>query len=130
MLRLQNACIGIALTLLMSCGKEKEKEFFGKQEASETTENPLVIKGKELFEGKGTCVACHKPDVKVIGPSISEIAKIYKEKNADIIQFLKGEGEPIVDPSQYEVMKTNFPITKNMSDEELQALEAYFYSFN
>jgi len=130
MLRLQNVCIGIALTLLMSCGKEKEKEFFGKQETSETTENPIVTKGKELFEGKGTCVACHKPDVKVIGPSISEIAKIYKEKNADMVKFLKGEGEPIVDPSQYEVMKTNFSITKNMSDEELQALEAYFYSFN
>jgi cytochrome c len=130
MLRLQNACIGIALTLLMSCGKEKEKEFFGKQETSETTENPKVTKGKELFEGKGTCVACHKPDVKVIGPSISEITKIYKEKNANMVKFLKGEGEPIVDPSQYEVMKTNFSITKNMTDEELQALEAYFYSFN
>jgi cytochrome c len=130
MLRLQNACIGIALTLLMSCGKEKEKEFFGKQETSETTENPKVTKGKELFEGKGTCVACHKPDVKVIGPSISEIAKIYKEKNANMVKFLKGEGEPIVDPSQYEVMKTNFSITKNMTDEELQALESYFYSFN
>lgn len=130
MLRLQNVCIGIALALLMSCGKEKEKEFFGKQETSETTENPLVTKGKELFEGKGTCVACHKPDVKVIGPSISEIAKIYKEKNANMVKFLKGEGEPIVDPSQYEVMKTNFSITKNMTDEELQALEAYFYSFN
>ena len=130
MLRLQKLGIGIALVLLMSCGKEKEKEFFGKQETSEITENSLVTKGKELFEGKGTCVACHKPDVKVIGPSISEIAKIYKEKNANMVKFLKGEGEPIVDPSQYEVMKTNFSITKNMTEEELQALEAYFYSFN
>ena len=130
MLRLQKLCIGIALTLLMSCGKEKEKEIFGNQKTSETTENPLVTKGKELFEGKGTCVACHKPDVKVIGPSISEIAKIYKEKNANMVKFLKGEGEPIVDPSQYEVRKTNFSITKNMTEEELQALEAYFYSFN
>jgi cytochrome c551/c552 len=42
--------------------------------------------------------------------------------------FFKGEGEPIVDPSQYEVMKTNFAITKAMSDEELKALEAYVYS--
>ena len=129
MLRLQKLGIGIALVLLMSCGKEKEKEFFGKQETSEITENPLVTKGKELFEGKGTCVACHKPDVKVIGPSISEIAKIYKEKNANMVKFLKGEGEPIVDPSQYEVMKTNFAITKKMSDEELKAIELYMYSF-
>jgi cytochrome c len=130
MLRIQNLFFALTFVLFLSCGKEKEQEFFGKQETPETTENPIVTKGKELFEGKGTCVACHKPDVKVIGPSISEIAKIYKEKNADMVKFLKGEGEPIVDPSQYEVMKTNFSITKNMSDEELQALEAYFYSFN
>jgi formylmethanofuran dehydrogenase subunit A len=36
--------------------------------------------------------------------------------------------EPIVDPSQYEVMKTNFVVTKAMSDEELEAIEAYVYS--
>jgi cytochrome c len=38
---------------------------------------------------------------------LQDIAKIYKDKNADMVSFLKGEGEPIVDPSQYEVMKTN-----------------------
>ncbi|MET0945223.1 MAG: cytochrome C552, partial [Flavobacterium sp.] len=53
---------------------------------------------------------------------------IYKDKNASIVTFLKGEGEPIVDPSQYEVMKTNFAVTKAMSDDELKALEAYVYS--
>jgi hypothetical protein len=42
--------------------------------------------------------------------------------------LFKRRGEPIVDPSQYEVMKTNFAITKAMSDEELKALEAYVYS--
>jgi cytochrome c len=45
-----------------------------------------------------------------------------------MVAFLKGEGEPIVDPSQYEVMRANFVITKAMSDEELQALEVYVYS--
>ena len=59
---------------------------------------------------------------------MQDIAKIYKDKNADMVVFLKGEGEPIVDPSQYEVMKTNFAVTKAMSDEELKALEAYVYS--
>jgi cytochrome c len=53
--------------------------------------------------------------------------QIYKDKNADMVSFLKGEGEPIVDPSQYEVMKTNFVVTKAMSDEE-PAIEAYVYS--
>jgi cytochrome c len=84
--------------------------------------------GKELFEEKGNCVACHKPDQKIIGPSIQEIAKIYKAQNGSLIDFLKNDAKPIVDPSQYEVMKTNFTITKAMSDEELKAIEAYIYS--
>lgn len=58
-----------------------------------------------------------------------EIAKIYKEQNADMISFLKGNAEPIVDPSQYEVMKANFQITKKMSDQELEAIVEYMYSF-
>ncbi len=84
--------------------------------------------GKQLFEGSGNCFACHQADQKVVGPSIKEIAKIYKDKNGDIVTFLKGNAEPIVDPSQFEVMKTNFAITKAMSDEELKAIEAYIYS--
>ena len=39
-----------------------------------------------------------------------------------MVYFLKQEAEPIVDPSQYEEMKTNFAITEEMSDEELIAL--------
>ncbi|MDY0990042.1 c-type cytochrome [Flavobacterium sp. CFBP9031] len=84
--------------------------------------------GKQLFESSGNCFACHQPDQKVIGPSIKEIAKIYKDKNGNIVTFLKGNAEPIVDPSQFEVMKTNFAITQAMSDEELKAIEAYIYS--
>lgn len=84
--------------------------------------------GKTIFEGKGNCFACHQLDQKVIGPSVQEIAKAYKDNNANMVLFLKGEGEPIVDPGQYEVMKTNFEITKDMTDEELKGLESYFYS--
>lgn len=85
--------------------------------------------GQSIFDGKGNCFACHKPDQKIIGPSITEIAKIYKEQKGDMVAFLQEKAEPIVDPSQYETMKTNFAITKNLSEEELKALEAYFYSF-
>ena len=84
--------------------------------------------GKEIFERRGNCTACHQSDQKVIGPSIKEIAKIYKDKNGDMVTFLKGNAEPIVDPSQFEVMKTNFAITQSMSDEELKAIETYIYS--
>jgi cytochrome c len=84
--------------------------------------------GKDIFEGKGNCISCHQVDQKVIGPSIQEIAKTYKDKKGDIVTFLKGNADPIVDPSQFAVMQTNIPITKAMSDEELKAIETYIYS--
>lgn len=111
--------------LLHSCSQQQKKEPLYPN--TETAQTPAQL-GEQIFNGKGSCVACHQPDQKIIGPSITEIAKIYKSQNGDIVSFLKGEGKPIVDPSQYEVMKSNFAITKNMSDAELEALEAYIYS--
>ena len=117
--------------LFLSCKKEST-ESFGKpdtleQESETITKSPEGI-GKEIFEGRGNCVSCHQVDTKLIGPSLQEIAKIYIEKKGNMVSFLKQEAEPIVDPSQYEVMKTNFAITEEMSDEELKALEAYIFS--
>lgn len=123
----------LIILCLVSCKTEEKKESLY-TEPAETTEgaatalSPSAKIGQEIFDGKGKCFSCHKPDQKIIGPSIAEIAKIYKEKNGNMVEFLKGNGEPIVDPSQYEVMKTNFAITKNLSDEELKGLEDYMYS--
>ena len=120
----------LAVLTFISCKKESE-ESFGKPET--TTETTAEVQkpedlGNEIFHGKGACVACHKPDVKLVGPSLQDIAKIYKDKNGDMVSFLKGVGEPIVDPTQYAVMKPNLELTKTFSDEELKALEAYIYS--
>lgn len=128
------AVFALAISLT-NCGDKKETDPYGnpvkeKTEATtDTTVDPLFAKGQELFEGKGTCTACHKADTKVIGPAIKDIAKIYKEKEASIAAFINEEGEPIVDPSQYETMKTNFTITKAMTAEERKALEVYMMSF-
>ena len=116
----------LSVLAFISCKKESE-ESFGKVETTTEVQKPEDL-GKEIFHGKGACVACHKPDVKLVGPSLQDIAKIYKDKNGDMVTFLKGEGEAIVDLTQYEVMKANFAITKTFSDEELKALEAYVYS--
>lgn len=115
----------LSVITFASCKKEAEDNF-GQPKTDETA---VAVSGEELFSGKGTCTACHLPEQKVIGPSIAEIAKIYKEKNGSIVAFLKEKAEPIVDPSQYETMKTNFAITKKMSEAELKALEAYMLSF-
>ena len=114
---------------LFSCKKESQESFEKPEETTEATvaSTPESL-GASIFEGKGNCVACHQADQKVIGPSLKEIAKIYKGKNGNIVGFLKGEGEAIVDPEQYEVMKPNLEITKTFSDEELKAVEAYIYS--
>lgn len=116
----------LVLFLFASCGKEEKQPGEAINYESEA-KTPADL-GKELFEGEGNCFACHQPDQKIIGPSLQEIAKTYKAHNGNIVAFLKGADDPLVDPSQYEVMKTNFSITKNMSDEQLKALEAYIYS--
>ena len=114
------------LILVFSCKKETQ-EAFGQPNLTEVSQTPEQL-GKSIFEGKGNCVACHKINEKLVGPSIQDIAKIYKAQNGDIVSFLKDDAKPIVDPTQYEVMKTNFALTKAMSDEELNRLEAYMYS--
>lgn len=110
----------------ISCKKESQ-ESFGKSETTTETKTPEDL-GAEIFVGKGNCFACHNPDVKLVGPSLKDIAKIYKEKNGDMVSFLKGVGKPIVDPSQYDLMKPNLELTKTFTDKELKALEAYVYS--
>ncbi|MFQ3174994.1 MAG: cytochrome c [Flavobacterium sp.] len=127
-INMKKALFLLAVLTIVSCKKEEtKKESIYPISTEEVTQTPVEL-GKEIFNGRGNCVACHQVNQKVIGPSLQDIAKIYKDKNADMVSFLKGEGEPIVDPSQYEVMKTNFVVTKAMSDEELEAIEAYVYS--
>lgn len=111
---------------LISCGKKTETDAVNPTEQQETSINQTPKElGKELFEGKGMCATCHKADIKTVGPSIKDIAKIYIENGASIADFINEKGEPLVDPSQYEIMKANFVITKAMSAEERKALEIY-----
>lgn len=131
--------------LFSSCGddkKEKKPEKITIQsnteeikdkpaDASSDLDNAeLIALGKQLFKDK-TCFTCHMPNEKGIGPSIIDINKIYIEKNADIVQFLKGNLSPIVDtdPGQVAVMKANLDgFVKDLKENELQALKAYMLS--
>lgn len=110
--------------------KETKKEA---TKADEPKENVAIIaKGKKLFKEK-TCFTCHMPKEAGIGPSIVAINKVYSEKNADIIEFLKGDLEAIVDtdPAQVAVMKANLDgFVKDLTDDELEALKAYMLSVN
>ena len=125
----------LAAVLLFACkGNNKQEEPFGKKTETTTEEESAGYTssekiGEEIFNGKGNCFSCHKADQKVIGPSLEEIAKTYAEKDGDMAAFLREKADPIVDPSQYSVMKTNFYITKNFTDEEMQGVVDYVMSF-
>lgn len=108
---------------LVSCKNEPSKP----QDENQVVSVPTVEKGLILFQ-ENNCAACHQPDQKVIGPSLQEIANLYKKENGSIVSFLKEETDPIVDPKMYESMKINLQITKTMTDEELESLELYFLS--
>jgi cytochrome c len=108
---------------LVSCKNEPSKP----QDENQVASVPTVEKGLILFQ-ENNCAACHQPDQKVIGPSLQEIANLYKKENGSIVSFLREEADAIVDPKMYESMKINLQITKTMTDEELESLELYFLS--
>lgn len=119
----------LAAVSFVACGnKEVNKPESEPIETVQLTEAEKLDLGKELFNGKGNCNSCHTADKKVIGPSIQEIMQMYNKEGADIISFLKGNSEPIVDPSQFILMQANIEITKKMTDTELEALVLYMNS--
>lgn len=109
--------ISIVCLILFSCKNE---------DTSKTSYKPVeeALSGEDVFN-QNNCTACHKPDQKVVGPSLQDIARIYKGQKGDMVAFLKEEAKPIVDPEMYESMRINLQITKTLSDEELKALENY-----
>lgn len=130
--------LGLAALFFSSCGDKKKEEVKKEVETTVETvkeETEVVVTdnlelGKKLFSEK-TCVTCHNPDMKVIGPSIKDINKIYAEQNGNIVKFLKGEADAIVDtdPGQVAIMKANLDgFVKDLSDDELAAIAAYMRS--
>tara|TARA_R110001583_G_scaffold4351_2_gene25181 strand:+ start:19714 stop:20136 length:423 start_codon:yes stop_codon:yes gene_type:complete len=131
--------LGLAALFFTSCGDKKKEEVKKEVETTvETVKEEEVIGivadnialGKQLF-GEKTCATCHQVDVKVIGPSIKDINKVYAEKGGNLVTFLKGEAVAIVDtdPGQVAIMKANLDgFVKDMSGTDLAAIAAYMSS--
>jgi cytochrome c len=130
---------GVLAFTFTSCGDKKKEEVKKEIETAKeevkveetntdaSAKDQQTAMGEKLFSEK-TCTACHALDTKVIGPSIKDIIKIYDEKGANIVKFLKGNADAIVDtdPGQVAIMKGNLDsFVKEMSPEELQAIAAY-----
>jgi len=120
----------IVILVLNSCntGKKADADIEkGVPERSELSKDSKIFLGNRLFSEK-TCITCHSLYEKNVGPSVVEIMAVYKEKNANIEAFLKGDSKPIVDTtsSQVAIMQDNIDgFLKKITDEELNAIATY-----
>ncbi len=96
-------------------------------ERGELSKDSQIFLGNRLFSEK-TCIKCHDVNQIKKGPSVKEIMAVYREKNGNIVSFLKGNAKPIVDTtsSQVAIMQENIDgFLKDISDEELNSLAIY-----
>lgn len=120
----------IALGISLNCATDKKsiqdaEESMPKR--GELSIDSQIFLGNRLFSEK-TCVTCHAVSKYKKAPSIKKIMRIYKEKDGDIVAFLKGKSKPIVDstPSQVAIMQDNINgFVKGLTDEELQSISYY-----
>ena len=73
--------------------KSKEVKENVMPQRGELSLDSQIFLGNRLFSEK-TCITCHDVNSTKIGPSVKEIMKVYKEKNGDIVAFLKGRSKP------------------------------------
>ncbi len=115
--------------LVSSCKTEKRINVVERAvpERGELSRDSQIFLGNRLFSEK-KCITCHDVDRIKKGPSVKEIVSVYKEKNGDIVAFLKGKSKPIVDtnPCQVAIMQENIDgFLKDISDEEMNSIATY-----
>lgn len=74
-------------------------------------------KGKAVFNQ--FCAACHKPDVKLVGPPVKEMATIYKGNKGDLQKWIKNPGKKRPDYPQMPGFESQ------LSQEQLDQLSKY-----
>ncbi|WP_457595052.1 c-type cytochrome [Hydrogenimonas sp.] len=96
---------------------------------SASAQMSLTERGKELFM-KYNCNICHAPtdDAASVGPSLETIAIHYLGNERQLMNFLRGEAKPIVDPVRFGIMKPQLYKTKHMFEEDYRALAYYLTS--
>ncbi len=87
----------------------------------------FASEGEKIFKSKG-CTVCHKANINTVGPSLKHISEVYKQKNGDLVAYLKGNAKAIVDPSKAAMMKNYLKPLKSLSDEQIKALADFILS--
>lgn len=91
------------------------------QEAENSADLSLADKGKKVFNQN--CAACHKPKEMLVGPPVTEMATIYKDKKTDLINWIKKPGKKRPNAPQM----PGFP---QISDEDMSTLTEYILTIN
>ena len=84
--------------------------------------------GKDVFESLH-CATCHKVDTGKVNPSLESIAQAYKGKENQLLSYLKGEAESIVNPGKGDMMKRQIEKTKALKETEIKALFDFIMSY-
>lgn len=96
------------------------KKAIAKMKAEEAGENATAMtdaeKGVKVFNQY--CGSCHKPDTKLVGPPITEMASIYKGNSSDLQKWIKNPGKKRPDYPQM----PGFP---QLNQEQLDYLSEY-----
>ena len=97
--------------------------FALKEGASEENED-----GVRLFSDRG-CGACHDrtkdQSMLGLGPSMEQVAEAYKGREDDLVKFLRGGCEPILDEARFPIMHGEIVKMKDLSDSQMRALQKY-----
>ena len=89
----------------------------------------INVDGKSLTVSKG-CTLCHHPEKQIVGPSFKNIANKYNSNASEILNFLNGNSNPIVDPEEFQYMKPVLSQLKHTSKEEKEAIAKYIATLN
>ena len=92
-----------------------------------TAQDISAENGKKIFEAKG-CAICHKKDMDTIGPSLQTIATAYIGKEDTLVNYLRGQGTPIVEPIRAPVMNPQLVKIRTLFDEDMNSLATYIVS--
>ena len=94
-------------------------------------EMDLTKRGEQIFK-KYNCNICHAPkdDAASVGPSLETISIHYLGNERKLIDFLKGDSPPIIEPQRFGIMKPQLYKTKHMFEEDYRALAYYLTSVN
>ncbi|MCM4152434.1 cytochrome C [Arenibacter sp. N53] len=120
----------ILFLIVSSCNEDKKSNNVKENtvpKRGELSMDSQIFLGNRLFSEK-TCITCHDINGQKVGPSVKKIMKVYKEKNGNIVAFLRGGTKPLVDTtaSQVAIMQANIDgFLQNISDEELKTIATY-----